>query len=130
MSLNRLKMNNMRRVVHVLPARLRNLPLISLSPKAKISQMPIPPTILTVEPHLSLRWNLLVGGGFLFGWLRGSRKGIIRDIEKGIKFVPEVVRFWNPHLFLRRGSHRFLNHTIFHKGGRLRWGDLDDLGSG
>jgi hypothetical protein len=66
MSLNRRKMNTMRRVVYVLPARLRNLLLISLSPKEKISQLPIPLTILTVEPHLSLRWNLLMGGGFFW----------------------------------------------------------------
>jgi hypothetical protein len=36
-SLNRLSMNTMRGAVHVLPARLRNPPLISLSPKAKRS---------------------------------------------------------------------------------------------
>jgi hypothetical protein len=34
--------------------------------KQKISQMHIPPAILTMEPHLSLRWILFVGGGFLF----------------------------------------------------------------
>jgi hypothetical protein len=39
------------------------------------------------------QWNLtsLLGGICLweeafFGWSRGSRKGIIRDVEKGIKF--------------------------------------------
>jgi hypothetical protein len=56
-----------------------------------------------------------VGGGFLFGWLRSSRKGITRDVGKGIKCLPKVVRFWNPHLFVRRGSHRLLNHTISHR---------------
>jgi hypothetical protein len=29
----------------------------------------------------------------LFRWLRGSRKGITRYVGKGIKCVPEVVRF-------------------------------------
>jgi hypothetical protein len=130
MSLNGLSMNTMRGVVDVLPARLRNPPLISLPPKAKISQMAIPLTILTMEPRLSLRWNSLVGGGFLFGWLRGSRKGIIRVVRKGIKCVPEMVRFWNPHLFLRRVSHMLLNHTISHRGNRLRWSGFDNLGSG
>jgi hypothetical protein len=71
--------------------------------------MPIPFPILTLKPHLSLRWNLFVGGGFVFGWLRSSRKGIPRDVGKGVKYVPEVVRFWNPQLFLRRGSHKLLN---------------------
>jgi hypothetical protein len=52
------------------------------------------------------------------------------DVGKGIKCVPKVVRFWNPHMFLRRGSHRLLNHIIFHRGNRLRWGDFDKLGSG
>jgi hypothetical protein len=37
MSLNRMRMNTMRGAVYVLPARLRNLPLISLPPKAKRS---------------------------------------------------------------------------------------------
>ena len=62
--------------------------------------------------------------------LRGSTKGITRDVRKGVKCVLEMVRFWNPHLFLRRGSQWLLNHTISHRGGRLRWGDFDELGSG
>jgi uncharacterized protein YqcC (DUF446 family) len=62
-------MNTMRRVVHVLPAQLRNPSLISLPPKAKIIQVSIPLTILTMEPHLSLRWILFVGGGFIFDGL-------------------------------------------------------------
>jgi hypothetical protein len=66
----------------------------------------------------------------LFGWLRGSRKGITRNVGNCIKCVLEVVRFWNPHLFLRRSSHRLLNYTISHRGERLRWGDFDELGSG
>jgi hypothetical protein len=109
-SLNRMTMKTMRRAVHVLSPQLTNLSLISLPPKAKRSYMPIPPIILTMVPHLSLRWNFFVGRGFLFGWLRGSRKGIIRDVGKCIKFVPKMVRFCSPHLFLRKGSHRFLNH--------------------
>jgi hypothetical protein len=74
-SLNRLSMNTMRRVVHVLPARLRNLPLISLPPKTKISQMPIPLIILTMEPHLSLRWILFVGGAFFLDGLGALGRG-------------------------------------------------------
>jgi hypothetical protein len=123
-----LSMNTMRGAVHVLPARLRNLSLIPLPPKAKRSQMPIPLIILTMVLHLSLRWNFFVGGGFLFGWLRGSRKVITKDVGKGFKCVPEMVRFWNPHLFLRRGSHRLLNHSVSHTGDRLRWGILISLG--
>jgi hypothetical protein len=61
--------------------------------------------------------------------MRGSSKGITRDVENGIMCVPEMVRFWNPHLFLRRGSHRLLNHTISHMGNRLSWGDFDELRS-
>jgi hypothetical protein len=91
-------MNTMRGAIHVLPGRLRNLPLISLPPKEKINQMPIPLIILTMEPHLSLSWNFLVWGWFLFGWLRGSRKGITRDVEKGVKCVPEMIWFWEPTL--------------------------------
>jgi hypothetical protein len=37
----------------------------------------------------------------------------------GIKCVPEMVRFWGPHLFLRRSSHRLLNHSISHRGAGL-----------
>jgi hypothetical protein len=50
--------------------------------------------------------------------------------RRGIKCVSEVVRCWNPHLFMRRGSHMLLNHIIFHRGDRLRWDDFDKLGSG
>jgi hypothetical protein len=93
-------MDTMSGAFHVFLARLGSLCLISLPPKAKIGQMLIPLTILTMKLHLFLRWNLLVGGGFLFGWLRGSRKAITRDVRKGTKCVPKMVRFWNPHLFL------------------------------
>jgi hypothetical protein len=92
--------------------------------------MPIPLTILTMEPHLSLGWILLVGGDFLFGWLKSSKKGITRDVGKGVKCVPTMVRFLNPHFFLRMDSHRLLNHTISHKGDRLKWVILIILGVG
>ena len=92
--------------------------------------MPIPLTIFTMVPHLSLGWILFVEEDFLFGWLRGSRKGIARDVGKGVKCVPKMVRFWKPHLFLRRSSHRFINHTISHRGDRLSKGGFDKLGSG
>jgi hypothetical protein len=39
-------------------------------------------------------------GVSLFGWLRSSRKGITRDVKKGVKCVPEMVRFYTPHLFM------------------------------
>jgi hypothetical protein len=61
--------------------------------------MPIPLTKLTMEPHLSLECFLLVGGGFIFGWLRSSKKGVTRDARNGVKCVPERVSFLNPHLF-------------------------------
>jgi hypothetical protein len=89
--------------------------------KKKNSQMPIPLTIVTMESHLSLGWYLFVSFGlFRWMWLRASRKGIARDVGKGNKCVPKAVRFWNPHLFLRRGSHRLLSHTISRTGDRLR----------
>jgi hypothetical protein len=59
-------MNTMRRAIHVFHVRLRNPPLISLPPKAKISQILIHLTTLIMEPHLSLGLILLVGGGFSF----------------------------------------------------------------
>jgi hypothetical protein len=99
-SLNRKIMNTMRRVVHVPSALLRNPLLISLPPKAESSQMPLPLKILTMEPHLSLRRNLFVGVGIV-GWLRSSWRGNTRDVRKGVKLVPEMVRFWTIHLFLR-----------------------------
>jgi hypothetical protein len=92
--------------------------------------MPIPLTIFTMVPHPSLGWILFVEEDFLFRWLRGSRKGIARDVGKGVKCVPKMVRFWKPHLFLRRISHRFINHTISHRGDRLSKGGFDKLGSG
>jgi hypothetical protein len=65
--------------------------------------MPISLTILTLEPHLSLGWILFVGGGFLFGWLRGFRKRITRDVRKGVKCVPEVLRILEPALVSKEG---------------------------
>jgi hypothetical protein len=56
-------------------------------------------------------------------------KGIARDVGKGVKCVPKMVRFWKPHLFLR-SSHRFINHTIFHKGTCLAEVVLISLGVG
>jgi hypothetical protein len=122
-SLGRRIMNTMRGVIHVPSARLKNPLLICLPPKAKSSQMPIPLTIVTMESHLSLGWNLFVGVG-LFGWLWRSRKWITRDVGKGVKCVPEVVRFWNLHLFLRKDSHRILYHSISHRGGKFGWSDF------
>jgi hypothetical protein len=128
MSLNRKLMNTMRRLVHVPPARLGTPSLISLPPKAKCNQMHIPVTIFIMKPHLSLGWNLFVEVG-LFGWLRSSWRGDSRDVEKGVKCLMKVVRFWTPPLFLRRGSHMLLNHSIFHSmGGSFRWNELDKFG--
>jgi hypothetical protein len=43
-------------------------------------------------------------------------EGDTRHVEKGVKCVPKMVRFWTSHLFLRRGSHRLLT-TPFFTGG-------------
>jgi hypothetical protein len=43
-------------------------------------------------------------GVSLFGWMRSSRKGIPRDVWQSVKCVPEMVKFWIPHLFLRWAS--------------------------
>jgi hypothetical protein len=41
-----------------------------------------------------LSWvDFVCGRGFLFGWLRSSMKGITRDVEKGVKCLPKMVRF-------------------------------------
>jgi hypothetical protein len=66
--LSRRNMHTMKKVVHLLDIHLKTSPLIYLPPKAKSSQVNIPLTILTMVPHLSLRWNLFGGVG-LFGWL-------------------------------------------------------------
>jgi hypothetical protein len=65
--------------VHVLVVQLILSPLISLSPKAKLSKVTIPMAVVTVIPHLSLGWLLahsLMGSWWLFGF----RKGILRDV--------------------------------------------------
>jgi hypothetical protein len=96
----------MKGAVHVHSVHLKTLPLISLLPKEKISQMTIHLIILAMVPHLSLRWNLFVGV-CLLGWLRCLRKGMTRDVWQGIKWVSEMVRYEAPHKFLRWGSHMF-----------------------
>jgi hypothetical protein len=64
-----------------------------------------------------------------FGWLWSSRKGITRDVRKGVKCVPEMVKVWTPHLFLMRGSWRFNKQFISHnRGGRFGWSGFDKFG--
>jgi hypothetical protein len=48
----------MGRAVHVLVVQLILSPLISLSPKTKLSKVTIPMAVVTVIPYLSLRWLL------------------------------------------------------------------------
>jgi hypothetical protein len=79
-SLNRLSMNTMTRAVHVLRARLRNSSLFSLPPKENISQMPITLTILTMEPHFSLRWIFVTHGFKGQTWARARIKCVLGSI--------------------------------------------------
>jgi hypothetical protein len=59
--------------------------------------MSIPLTILTMEPHLSLGWNMFMGVD-LFGWLRDSRKGItiypditlLIDMSNAVTYIAEI----------------------------------------
>jgi hypothetical protein len=72
----------MGRVVHVLVVQLILSPLISLSPKAKLSKVTIPMAVVTLIPYLSLGWLLahsLVGMVHSW-WLFGFRKGILRVV--------------------------------------------------
>jgi hypothetical protein len=87
--------------------------------------------VVTVIPHLSLGWLLHSLVGMVHSWwLLGSRKGILRDIGYSVKWVLEMVQFWNPHLFLRWSFWRFFKHSIFDSGLRgLRWSDLDQFRS-
>jgi hypothetical protein len=101
----------MGRAVHVPVVQLVLSPLISLPSKAKLSKVTIPMAVLIVIPHLSLGWLLahsLVGMVHSW-WPFGIRKGILGD-------VPEMVRFWNPNLFLGWSSWRFFKHSIFDSG--------------
>ena len=88
--------------------------------------------IVTVIPHLSRGW-LLVDSlvGMVHSWcLFSFGKGILRDVWKSIKWVPKMVQFWNPHLFLGWSFWRFFKHSIFDSGlSRLRWSDFGKLGS-
>ena len=108
-------------------------PLISLPPKAELSKVTIPMAVITVIPHLSLGWWLVhfLVGMVHFWWLLDSMKGILRDVWQSVKRVLEMIRFWNPHLFLGWSFWRFFKHSIFNSGlSGLRWSDFDQLGSG
>jgi hypothetical protein len=59
-------MNTIVKAVLVLFAWPRKPLLIYLPPKEKGSQMPIPLTIVTIEPHLSLGWILFLGDRFFW----------------------------------------------------------------
>jgi hypothetical protein len=74
----------MGRTVHVPVVQLVLSPLISLPPKAKLSKVTIPMTVVIVILHLSLGWLLahsLVGMVHSW-WLFSFRKGILRDIQR------------------------------------------------
>jgi hypothetical protein len=89
--------------------------------------------IVIVIPHLSLGWWLVhsLVGMIHSWWILISRKGILRDVWQSDKWVPEMVRFWNPHLFLGWSFWRFFKHSIFNSGlSGLRWCDFDQFGSG
>jgi hypothetical protein len=57
--------------------------------------------------------------------LEGNTSGIWQDV----KWAPDMVRVWTPHLFLRWNSHRLHMHSIYHnKVGRFWWSKLDKFG--
>jgi hypothetical protein len=88
--------------------------------------------IVIVIPHLSLGWLLVYSlmGMVHSWWLFGFRKGILRDVWWSVKWVLEIVQFWNPDLFLRWSFWRFFKHSIFDSGlSGLRWSDFDQLES-
>jgi hypothetical protein len=65
----------MGRTLHILVVQLVLSPLISLSPKAKLSKVTIPMAVVTMIPHLSLGWLLahsLMGSWWLLALEKGS----------------------------------------------------------
>ena len=86
-------------------------------------------TVLALEPHHSLGLLVpMVARVVHSGWLLASRKGITRDVRKGVKCVPKMVRFRYPHLLARWSLGRFIKDAILgDRLGRLRWGDLGKL---
>ena len=101
--LNRRYMYAKRWAVHVSVVQLVLTPLISLPSKAKLNKVTIPMAVVTVIPHLSLGWWLVhsLVGMVHSWWLLDSGKGILRDVWQSVKWVLEMVWFWNPYLFLR-----------------------------
>jgi len=116
--LNRRYMYTKGWAVHVPVVQLILTPLISLPPKAELNKVTIPMAVVIVKPHLSLGWWLVhsLVGMVHSWWLLDSRKGILRDVWQSVKWVPEMVRFWNPHLFLGWSFWRFFKHSIFNSG--------------
>ncbi|MVG17102.1 hypothetical protein EF849_21980 [Aeromonas jandaei] len=86
-------------------------------------------TVLALKPHHSLGLLVPSVARFIYsGWLLALWKGITRDIRKGVKCVPKMVRFWNPHLLARWSLGRFIKDAILgDRLGMLTWGDLGEL---
>jgi hypothetical protein len=76
-------------MIHVLVVRLKPVLFIPLPPKAKLSKVTIPMTILTVEHHLSPRLMVLSSRDVVHSsmWLLRLRRGFFKDVKKSVKCV-------------------------------------------
>jgi len=110
-------------VVSVLVGKIPLTSLHPLPPKAELSQVTIPMAKLTVVPRASLvvvgrLWSFWLGYSL---WL-GSRLLVVLSLLRcvlgrslwweSVKWVPELVGFWNPHLIFWWGSRWLRVHTI------------------
>jgi hypothetical protein len=91
--------NTTRRAVPVLVDQLSSQPLLTLPPKAKLSKVPIPPTILTMEGFRFWLWfSVLFGLWFLLTrFLSLLPKELITQDTLELDGFLEVVGLWRKH---------------------------------
>jgi hypothetical protein len=91
--------HNTRRAVLVLVGHLSTQPLLTLSLEAKLSKVPIPPTMLTIEGFWFWLWFWALFGLWLFltRFLSLLPKKLIPQVTLELDGFLDVISMWRKH---------------------------------